>query len=302
MQVGFMIGSIIIGPVADRFGRKFSTMLGAVIISIGVGIIYTSDRLGDLDHRRGAFLAGKTVLGLGLSMVMSTCQTYNSEIAPTKLRAPLLSFFQFSLTLGMLVAAVAAQSQTAIGFQLLSYRICFATQWSFAGAAFVGALIVPESPAYYLRRGNIEGARKSFTRLHDAATVDSRIIALQAVLDQEGEVEAVSRKATYWECFRGTNWRRTRIIIYASILQQFVGVSFVSNGTYFLILAGMSASSSIMVLEITSGLSLVTNMLSWLLASIVGRRRSLLVGIVGVAVLWVSVGVSACFKGHTALW
>ena len=302
IQIGFMIGSVVNGPLSDRFGRKRAMMTGAVIAVIAITVIYLSDRTGDINHRRGAFLAGKTVLGIGLSMMMSTCQTYNSEIAPPKLRGPLLSVFQFFLVLGQLVAAVVAQSQTPRGFQRISYRVCFATQWAFAGLAFVTAWLVPESPAYLLRRGNVEGARKSFSRLQDPSTADASVAAMQSILDHEKSVESENRDATYWECFKGSNWRRTRIIIYASIVQQFLGITFVANGTYFMILAGLSPSSSIMVLEISLGLGLLANIISWLLASTVGRRRTLIGCAVGLGVLWITVGVAGCFTSPIALW
>lgn len=302
MQVGFMAGSTINGLVADRFGRKFSMMAGAVIICIGVGVVYASDQMGDIFHRRIAFMFGKAVIGMGLSMVMVTSQIYNSEITPTKLRAPLLSILQFASTFGMLIAAVVAGHETKIGFQKASYRICFATQWALAGATIIAAAIVPESPAYYLRKGNIDGARKSVSQLYSSGTIDNRIRALQALLEQEREFMATTRVASYIECFKGSNWRRTRIVLYVNVMQQFLGVSFVANGTYFLITAGMTPSNSVMVLEIVSGLSMIANIVSWLLASTAGRRNSLIFGAVGVSLIWTSVGVSACFKGKPALW
>ena len=277
-------------------------MAGAIIAAIAILVIYLSDRTGDINHRRGTFLAGKTVLGIGLSIMMSTCQTYNSEIAPPKLRGPLLSIFQFFLVLGQLVAAVVAQSQTKIGLERLSYRVCFATQWAFAGLAFIAAIFVPESPAYLLRRGNVESARKSFARLHEPSTVEGSVVAMQSILEHEKQVDNANRGATYWECFKGSNWRRTRIIIYASIVQQFLGITFVANGTYFMILAGLSPSSSIMVLEISLGLGLLANIIAWFLASTVGRRRTFVGCAIWLGVLWVSVGVAGCFTTQAALW
>jgi SP family general alpha glucoside:H+ symporter-like MFS transporter len=62
-----------------------------------VAIIYTSDLNSSVLSRRGAFLAGKIVLGVALGIMNSTCQTYISEVAPTELRAPLLSAFTLCL-------------------------------------------------------------------------------------------------------------------------------------------------------------------------------------------------------------
>lgn len=62
-----------------------------------------------------------------------------------------------------------------------------------------------------------------------------------------------------------------RIIIFASIVQQFHGITF-----YFMIIAGLSPKNSIKVLEIASGLSLVAIMISWVLVSYAGRRRTIM--------------------------
>ncbi|KAH7110272.1 general substrate transporter [Dactylonectria macrodidyma] len=302
MQIGFMIGSIVNGWVADRFGRKISIMAGALVTSAGVAIVYTSDLSSDMDHRRGAFLAGKIVLGIGLSMMATTCLIYNSEIVPTKLRGVSLSMFQFNLVLGQLVAAVVAGSQIPNGLEPIAYRICFATQWAMAGAAFIAAFFVPESPAWLLRRGDIEGARRSFARLHDAASVEASVVAMQALLEHEREELQASDGVTWAECFRGSNWRRMRIIIFASTVQQCMGLSFVANGTYFMIVAGLSPTNSITVLEIASGLALVGNIISWYLAARAGRRRTIIACTAFLSLVWLSVGIAGCFTTYSALW
>ncbi|KAH6867417.1 general substrate transporter [Thelonectria olida] len=302
MQIGLMLGSVTNGWVADRFGRKFAMMAGAVVTSAGIAVVYTCDLSESMNHRRGTFLAGKIVIGMGLSMMATTCMTYNSEIVPSKLRGLALSLFQFQLVFGQLIAAVVAGSQIPNGFQRASYRICFATQWALAGAAFLSALVVPESPVWLLRRNDEQGARKSFRWLHGPANVEAAMVVMQSTLEHEKQEQANVADVTWAECFRGQNRRRMRIIIYASIVQQFHGLTFVANGTYFMIIAGLSPKSSITVLEIASGLSLVAIMISWILTNYVGRRRSMLGCTAFLAVVWLSVGITGFYSTPAALW
>lgn len=302
MQIGFMLGSVVTGWFADRFGRKLSMMAGAVVTSAGVAVVYACDLFDSMDHRRGTFLAGKVVIGIGLSMMATTCMTYNSEVVPPKLRGFALSLFQFQLVFGQLIAAIVAGSQIPDGFQRASYRICFATQWALAGAAFLSALVVPESPVWLLRRNDEDGARKSFSWLYKPTHVEAAMVAIQSTLEHEKQDQADMANVTWAECFRGQNWRRMRIIMFASIVQQFLGITFVANGTYFMIVAGLSPTKSITVLEITSGLSLVAIMISWVLVDYVGRRRSIMGCSAFLAVVWLSVGIVGFFSTQTALW
>ncbi|KAJ4124578.1 hypothetical protein NW754_000276 [Fusarium falciforme] len=302
MQIGLMLGSIMTGWVSDRFGRKISMMLGAFVTSAGIAVVYTCDLSDSMGHRRGAFTAGKIVIGMGLSMMATTCMTYNSEIVPPKLRGIALSLFQFQLVFGQLIAAVVAGSQIPHGLQMTSYRICFATQWALAGMAFLAGLMVPESPVWLLRRNDEAGARKSFRWLHGPDGVEAAMVAIQSTLEHEKQEQADTASVTWAECFKGQNWRRMRIIIYASVVQQFHGLTFVANGTYFMIVAGLSPTNSITVLEIATGLSLVAIMISWVLVNYVGRRRSIMGCTAFLAVVWLSVGIAGFFSSQAALW
>ena len=56
----------------------------------GVAVIYTSSS-------PKTYLAGKIVNGLSLGMILTTGQTYISEIAPPSFRGIALSIFTFSM-------------------------------------------------------------------------------------------------------------------------------------------------------------------------------------------------------------
>ncbi|KAG5778318.1 hypothetical protein H9Q73_008018 [Fusarium xylarioides] len=246
MQIGLLIGSVIVGWVADRFGRKISMMTGSIITMAGIAV--------------------------------------------------------FQLVFGQLIAAVVAGSQIPDGLQRMSYRICFATQWALAGTAFISALIVPESPAWLPRKKDEAGARKSFSWLYKPSQVEAVMVALQSTLEHEKQEQADAADVTWSECFKGPNFRRMRIIIFASIVQQFHGTTFVANGTYFMIIAGLSPEKSIMVLEIASGLSLAAIMISWFLVDYLGRRRTIMSCTALLAATWLSVGIAGFFSTQAALW
>lgn len=297
-----MVGSAVSGPLADRFGRKVTFAIGGLVSIGAVGIIYASDELTAIISRRGVYLAGKTVLGVSLGMLNSTCQTYISEIAPARLRGPLLSIFTFFLVLGQLVAVSIVYSRISIAGPK-AYRVAFASQWALAGFAVLVAFVIPESPTHLLRRGNIDKACSSFKRLYDPDTVERGIRELATTLENENQHHQVISETSYYDIFKGTDFRRTRIIFYANTLQQFLGVTLLSNKAYFLELAGMSANKATMITEIGISLGLPANIISWFAITILGRRTILLFSTATVGLFWLGIGIAGCFPGSShALW
>lgn len=302
VQVGAMFGSLINGPIADRYGRKVAFVIGGMVGIAAVAVIYTSDLSDDLDRRRGAFLAGKIVLGIALGQLQSTCQTYISEIAPSRLRGPLLSIFTFFLIVGQLIAVSLVFARINIPTPS-SYRVTFASQCAFAGFAVVVGCLVPESPTYLLKKGRVEQARHAYARLYHPDSVESGLSSLAVTLENESAQHEIVQETSFFDCFKGSDWRRTRIIFYANILQQCLGVTLLSNSSYFLELGGMSASNALMILEIGTGIGLPANVASWFAMTMLGRRFILMFSTAVVGNLWLSIGIAGCFPhSHFALW
>ncbi len=148
-------GTSIIGAVAggwfqDWAGRRASLAVGSFLCAVGVAISFVSGLPSDINNRRGVFLAGKGVQGGAIGMVLTTTQTYISEIVPPNLRGPMLAFFPIFTLLGQLIGA-------GVIYACLNlpngYTICFATQWAFSGVPFILSYAVPESPTYLVRKG-----------------------------------------------------------------------------------------------------------------------------------------------------
>jgi len=93
--LGIMIGAVSNGFLQDMFGRRCMFAVGGLVSAVGTAVAYVSADRDDVDARRGVLLAGKFVIGLSQGIMMSTCQTYVSEISPPRLRTILLGFYPF---------------------------------------------------------------------------------------------------------------------------------------------------------------------------------------------------------------
>lgn len=92
----------------------------------------------------------------------------------------------------------------------------------------LGSLILPESPSWLIIKGHPEKAAASYRKFNGPDFDTNKAVALmQATVEKEKELE--QGKATYMDCFRGSNRRRTLIIVLTFTAQQFSGSGFVAG-------------------------------------------------------------------------
>jgi SP family arabinose:H+ symporter-like MFS transporter len=147
---GTVIGSLIGGWPADRFGRK-ATLLW-------IGVLYFLGAVGSgLASNVGVFIAARVLGGLGIGISTVVAPMYISEIAPPQHRGRLAGMFQFNIVFGILIAFVSNALLAGVGDN--------AWRWMLGVAAFPSLLYtlfcfgLPESPRWLLsRKGDREAA------------------------------------------------------------------------------------------------------------------------------------------------
>ena len=242
------------------------------------------------------FLAGKGFQGGAIGMVMTTVQTYMSEILPPSLRGPLLAFFPTFTLLGQLIGAIVIYACLDLD---KGYRLCFASQWPFSAVPLLVALLAPESPTYLIRAGQDEKAYKAQKRL------DSKDIPTEHVLGlirENIEREKLQTQAAYKDCFKPVNLRRTLIIILVNLLPQLFGLTLLAKASYFSQIVGMDPDLSLMVLVLGLVAGLIANFASIWILSRVGRRRLILCSMSALVVIWGSMGISGFWDGTATVW
>ncbi|KAH7386037.1 general substrate transporter [Pyrenochaeta sp. MPI-SDFR-AT-0127] len=292
IQLGIMIGAAGSGAFQDRFGRRLAFGLGGLVSAIGA---HQYASRGDAH-----FLFSKIVTGAGIGGLMTTCQTYVSEISPVRLRGVLLTVFPFAVSIGQLIAITLVFSRIMV-LDISSFKIPFAAQWGFSGLALISAILIPESPVSLMARSKSDEARKAFNRLHGRRTdVNLVLDKIQAILDHEKAQETSAGNASFAECFKGTNLRRTLIIVLVALLQYFLGVSLLANANYFLIIAGMSPTQSLQISQIGVGVQIVAIAIACVTMTVFGRRLIVLWSCMATGAVFVAMG-AAGFIGVSIL-
>jgi SP family general alpha glucoside:H+ symporter-like MFS transporter len=103
--------------------------------------------------------------------------------------------------------------------------------------------------------------------------------------------EKITTGATYLDCFRGTDLRRTEIVCMAWAIQNLSGNSFSGYSTYFLQQAGLSPSKSYDFALGQYGINMGGVLGAWFLMSIgLGRRTLYLGGLCGLCTMLMIMG------------
>ncbi|KAF5855652.1 hypothetical protein ETB97_008844 [Aspergillus alliaceus] len=299
--IGGLFGALIGGYVQDRLGRRSSLALASIVSAIGVAIAYVSNLPAGIDGRRSVFFVAKLIQGYAVNMLMCTAQTYMSEILTATLRGPILAFFPLFTLLGQLFGSVVVF--TSVKEKGPSgYLKCFISEWPFSALPLLVSIFLPESPTWLIRRNRIDAARKAQRRL-DSSNVDSdaSLEKLRSSIRHEDE-EAQNHAATYLECFRGNNRRRTMIVLFASMIPQLFGLTLIAKSSYFLQIVGMEATASLMFLEVGIALGLVANIVSMWTLSRFNRVPLILFGLATSTFLWTGMGILGFFKGTVTIW
>ncbi|CEJ59623.1 Putative Sugar transporter family protein [Penicillium brasilianum] len=287
LSAGTFFGALIAGDLADWFGRRTTVIAGCFVFIIGVVLQTASSSLGLL-------VAGRLIAGFGVGFVSAIIILYMSEIAPRKVRGAIVSGYQFCITIGLMLASCvdyATENRTDSG----SYRIPIGLQMLWALILATGLFFLPESPRFFIRKGNKEAAREALSRIRgqapDSEYIELELNEIEANYQYEMTVIPDSGYFDSWiNCFRGnifhpnSNVRRTVLGTSLQMMQQWTGVNFVFYfGTTFFKQLG-TIQSPFLLSMITTIVNVLSTPISFYAIEKVGRRPLLLWGALGMVI------------------
>jgi SP family general alpha glucoside:H+ symporter-like MFS transporter len=122
----------------------------------------------------------------------------------------------------------------------------FIIQWVWVVPLFIIVFFSPDSPWWLVRQGRLEDAEKSVKRLTNPETFsDQDVKNSVAMMQHTTELEIENSKgATYIDCFRGVDRRRTEIVMMVFASQLLSGQNLIGQGVQFLQTAGISTNLS----------------------------------------------------------
>ncbi|GME73419.1 unnamed protein product [Ambrosiozyma monospora] len=287
LSAGTFIGSLVGGDLADWVGRRPVIISGCLIFIIGAVCQVASTAIPLL-------VVGRVIAGLGVGLVSAVVVLYMSEIAPKKVRGAIVSGYQFCITIGLLLAACVdygTQNRTDSG----SYRIPIAIQFLWALILATGLFLLPESPRYFVKKGQIQKATHVLARLRgqpeDSKYIQDEIAEIVANHEYEMSVIPTQTYFQSWKaCFTGglrkssSNLRRTILGTSLQMFQQLTGINFIFYfGTTFFQQLG-SIKNEFLISLITTLVNVCSTPLSFVIVERLGRRPMLIYGALGMVI------------------
>jgi len=264
---GTVAGSLLAGWPADRWGRRNSLRLTAVLFLVSALGCATA-------WNWPALVVARFVGGLGIGAASVLGPMYIAEIAPARWRGRLVGVFQFNVVLGILLAYFSNYLIGLAGLGEAEWRWKLGVA-GIPAAIFLAALFgIPRSPRWLVQRGEVAEAR--------------RVLELVGETDVEKALEEiVASVAGQQEREPLFQWKYRVPILLAVGVAMFNQLSGINAILYYLndifARAGFSKVSGDLQAVAVGFTNLVFTVIAMSVIDRIGRKTLLLIGSVGTA-------------------
>lgn len=264
-EAGFAMGSAVLGCIGgaiglgwlpDRFGRKPSLILSAVLFTVSA--LWTAFATG-----YASFVAARILGGVGIGLASNVSPVYIAEVSPPESRGRLVSLNQLTIVLGIIFAQLANYATFRLAPADISWRVMFGAEAVPAALFLVLALSIPESP-----RWGMEGQQANDSK--------AGMLAVVRLLFERRTLTILALGA------------------FLAAFQQWCGINVVFNYAEEVFRAAGYDVSGVMFNQVITGVvNCVFTVVAMCLVDKWGRRPMMLLGAGGLALLYTMLG--ACY-------
>lgn len=267
--IGTILGALLAGQPADRYGRKK--------VLYAIGVLYLVGALGSafapnvVALQIFRFLGG---IGVGASSVCAPI--YTAEVAPPKNRGKLVGLVQFNIVLGILVAYASNAIIRALVDGAHAWRWMLGVMAVPAVIFLLLLFTVPETPRWLMAHGKEAEARE----------VSERLTMSQAESDEQlAEISKSLRDAANAPSVPFFTKGHMRVIMLAVAIAFFNQMSGINAILYYaprvMEAAGASENAAFLMSVGVGAMNLVATMAALTVIDRIGRRSLMIVGSIG---------------------
>ncbi len=290
--VGCIFGAILSGLFADSWGRKKSLILAAALFTLsafGTGCAegFTS------------FIIYRLIGGLGIGLASTLSPMYIAELAPAKYRGQFVSLNQLTIVLGILAAqitnwCIAEGIPPDFGDReiLASWNGQMGWRWMF-WAELVPAVLffcllftVPKSPRFLAKIGHYIAAIEVLEK------IGGREYAVTEIENMNSTFKNNKGKEIPTSEFKSKKVLSILVLgIVLAVFQQWCGINVIFNyAEEIFSAAGYKVGDMLFNIVITGSVNLIFTFMAMRTVDRWGRRRLMLVGSMGLALVYTMLG------------
>ena len=294
--LGCLIGAMVAGMMADRYGRKPLLLISAFIF---LSSAYATGAFSVFSW----FLAARFLGGIGIGIASGLSPMYIAEVAPTSIRGKLVSLNQLTIVLGILGAQIANWLiAEPIPADFTPADICaswngqMGWRWMFWGAAFPAAVFlllacfIPESPRWLAMKGKREKAWSVLSRIggNRYAEQELQMVEQTSASKSEGGLKLLFSRP----------FRKVLVLgVIVAVFQQWCGTNVIFNYAQEIFQsAGYSLGDVLFNIVVTGVANVIFTFVAIYTVERLGRRALMLLGAGGLAGIYLILGTCYFFE------
>ena len=259
--VGCLVGAMVAGALADRYGRKPLLTTAAVLFTlsaVGTGLF----------NDFSLFNIARFIGGVGIGVASALSPMYIAEVSPTEIRGRMVSLNQMTIVLGILGAQIVNMllaKDTSVA-ENMTWNVEWGWRWMFwaetvpAALFLVMSFFIPESPVYLQMK---------------AATMSQR----------------TGKEARLRELLQGKYGRVLLLGLFIAVFQQWCGTNVIFNYAQEIFTgAGYDVDGMFIDIVITGIANVAFTFVALYTIEKWGRRTLMLIGAGGLGLIYLTLG------------
>ena len=297
--VGCLIGAMVAGAMADRYGRKPLLIISAVLFTVSAVATGIFDDF-------TLFNIARFIGGIGIGIASALSPMYIAEISPANIRGKLVSLNQMTIVLGILGAQIAnwlIADEVPVDYTadeiLASWNCQMGWRWMFWAEAVPASLFlllaffIPESPRWQTMKGMEQKAMKTLGNVGGKQYAESEIELIKASAIADAYEEKGGLKVLFTRKYAAV----LTLGIIVAVFQQWCGTNVIFNYAQEIFSdAGYSVGDVLFNIVITGVANVIFTIVALFTIDRWGRRSLMLFGSISLAVIYLILGT--CYHFH----
>ncbi len=276
LALGCMVGCVMAGRLADRYGRRPALMVAAAIFAVSSIAMAISDGL-------TTFMIARFVAGIGVGMASMLSPLYIAEVSPAEIRGRNVAINQLTIVIGILITNLINYGLADNGPD--AWRLMFGLGAVPSILFFIGVIWLPESPRWLILQGQLQRGTAILERIGGRAFAESTVANVDAGSTDKSKVVLA-------DLFKPGIRAAVFVGIGLAIFQQLCGINVVFNYTSTIFeTVGANLDRQLFETVAIGFVNLVFTVVAMWQVDKLGRKPLMLFGAGGLTILYVIIAL-----------